>query len=135
MVSKVIQTIKHIVNVLQYGCIVSSSSDGTVKVWSQKGTEITTLHGHTQCANDAALLVKVSQSSIVDEGICLSVHLFFHLSVYPFACPAVCPSICLSSCLSIHLFVQLSVHPFVCVAVFLPPLLCLFKIFKMLPHL
>lgn len=88
MVSKVIQTIKHIVNVLQYGCIVSSSSDGTVKVWSQKGTEITTLHGHTQCANDAALLVKVSQSSIVDEGICLficfSVFLFeILLKCYP----------------------------------------------------
>lgn len=52
----------------QYGCIVSSSSDGSVKVWSQKGTEITTLHGHTQCANDAALLVSVSKETMVDEG-------------------------------------------------------------------
>ena len=64
---ELVNALKYVI-LFQYGCIVSSSSDGSVKVWSQKGTEITTLHGHTQCANDAALLVSVSKETMVDEG-------------------------------------------------------------------
>ena len=45
----------------QYGCIVSSSADGAVKVWSHRGVEITTLQGHSQKVNGCDLLVKVSQ--------------------------------------------------------------------------
>lgn len=51
--------------IFQYGCIVSSCSDGSVKVWSHKGTEITTLYGHTQRANSCDLLVRVSQGQEV----------------------------------------------------------------------
>ncbi|KAJ8317249.1 hypothetical protein KUTeg_005153 [Tegillarca granosa] len=50
-----------------YGCIVSSCSDGSVKVWSHKGTEITTLYGHTQRANSCDLFVRVSQGQEVKE--------------------------------------------------------------------
>ena len=44
---------------LQYGCIVSACYDGTVKVWSHKGTEITTLHGHGKGVNACDIYVKV----------------------------------------------------------------------------
>ena len=43
---------------LQFGCVVSGSSDGQLKVWSHRGTEITTLYGHTQCVNDCDVYVK-----------------------------------------------------------------------------
>jgi len=46
---------------LQYGCIVSSCVDGSVKVWSHRGIEITTLHGHSQRVNGCHLLVTLSQ--------------------------------------------------------------------------
>lgn len=44
---------------MQHGCVVSGCSDGSVKVWSHKGTEITTLQGHTQRVNGCHVLVKV----------------------------------------------------------------------------
>ncbi|KAK3095524.1 hypothetical protein FSP39_015646 [Pinctada imbricata] len=50
-----------------YGCIVSTCSDGSVKIWSHKGTEITTLYGHSQCANGCDLLVRVSKESEVEK--------------------------------------------------------------------
>lgn len=53
--------------VLQYGCIVSCSSDGAVKVWSQKGTEITTLYGHTQRVNGCDMIVKTSKDDTEEE--------------------------------------------------------------------
>ena len=46
---------------VQYGCIVSSCADGSLKVWSQRGVEITTLCGHSQKVNGCDLLIKVSQ--------------------------------------------------------------------------
>ncbi|XP_064629950.1 telomerase protein component 1-like [Lineus longissimus] len=42
-----------------YGCIVSACGDGAVRVWSHKGTEITTLHGHSQRVNSCDVCVKV----------------------------------------------------------------------------
>ncbi|PVD30085.1 hypothetical protein C0Q70_09346 [Pomacea canaliculata] len=44
----------------KFGCIVSGSSDGQVKVWSHRGTEITTLYGHTQRVNACDIFVKCS---------------------------------------------------------------------------
>lgn len=52
---------------LQYGCLASACSDGTVKVWSHKGTEITTLHGHKERVNACAMFVAATGS----EGWCL----------------------------------------------------------------
>ena len=43
--------------ILQAGCIVSASVDGTVKVWSHRGIEITTLHGNGQRVNACAVYV------------------------------------------------------------------------------
>ena len=42
----------------QYGCIVSGSSDGSLRVWSHKGTPITTLYGHTLRVNACDIFVK-----------------------------------------------------------------------------
>ena len=42
---------------------MSCSADGLVKVWSHKGTEITTLHRHTQPALTCDILVKTSTSN------------------------------------------------------------------------
>lgn len=42
----------------KYGCIVSGSSDGSLRVWSHKGTPITTLHGHTLRVNACDIFVK-----------------------------------------------------------------------------
>ena len=39
---------------------MSCSADGLVKIWSHKGTEITSLHKHTQPANACDILVKTS---------------------------------------------------------------------------
>ena len=47
---------------LQYGCVVSTCADGSVKMWSHRGVEITTLYGHTQRANGCDISVK-----LVDE--------------------------------------------------------------------
>ena len=43
------------VTVLSYseGCIISGATDGTVKVWTRKGIEVTTLNCHKQRVNDA----------------------------------------------------------------------------------
>ncbi|KAK3603040.1 hypothetical protein CHS0354_037788 [Potamilus streckersoni] len=43
-----------------HGCVVSTCSDGSVKVWSHKGMEITTLYGHTQRVNGCDMFVSVS---------------------------------------------------------------------------
>ncbi|XP_033757244.1 LOW QUALITY PROTEIN: telomerase protein component 1-like [Pecten maximus] len=54
----------------KYGCIVSSCNDGSVKVWSHKGTEITTLHSHQRAAHACDLYVRVAESdklNISDE--------------------------------------------------------------------
>jgi WD40 repeat protein len=51
----------------QYGCVVSCCSDGSVKVWSHKGTEITTLYGHTQRVNNCDMVVKVTKNT-EEEG-------------------------------------------------------------------
>lgn len=50
-----------------YGCVVSCSSDGLVKVWSQKGTEITTLYGHTQRVTGCDMIVSVRNEIPVQE--------------------------------------------------------------------
>lgn len=44
---------------LQHGCVVSGSMDGMVKVWSHRGSEITTLRNHTQCVNAVDMFVKL----------------------------------------------------------------------------
>ncbi|XP_050397784.2 telomerase protein component 1 [Patella vulgata] len=51
----------------QFGCIVSGCSDGSVKVWSHKGTEITTLHGHTQRVNGCSMYVKTTEEEVPQE--------------------------------------------------------------------
>lgn len=43
--------------VLSQGCVVSGAHDGSVKVWTQKGVEITTLHCHRQRVNACLLHV------------------------------------------------------------------------------
>ncbi|XP_012935535.1 telomerase protein component 1 [Aplysia californica] len=44
----------------KFGCIISGSTDGTVKVWSHKGVEITTLRGHDLRVNACDMFVKYS---------------------------------------------------------------------------
>jgi telomerase protein component 1 len=44
-----------------HGCIVSSSFDGSIKVWSHRGVEITTLQGHAQRAGGCDLHVKITK--------------------------------------------------------------------------
>jgi telomerase protein component 1 len=51
----------------QYGCIVSTSSDGTVKIWSHKGHEITTLKGHQNRVNGCDLFVKLKQKESISK--------------------------------------------------------------------
>ncbi|XP_013407026.1 telomerase protein component 1 isoform X1 [Lingula anatina] len=51
----------------KYGCIVSASSDGQMKVWSHKGTEITTLYGHKLRANACDIFVQVQEKDKVEE--------------------------------------------------------------------
>ncbi|KAL4232139.1 hypothetical protein ACF0H5_009714 [Mactra antiquata] len=46
------------------GCIVSTCADGSVKVWANKGVEITTLYGHTQRANGCDMLVKIRNEDL-----------------------------------------------------------------------
>lgn len=53
--------------VFQYGCVVSTCADGSVKMWSHKGVEITTLYGHTQRANGCDISVKLVDAE--PEGI------------------------------------------------------------------
>ena len=38
---------------------MSTCTDGSVKVWSHKGEEITTLYGHTQRVNGCDMSVKL----------------------------------------------------------------------------
>ncbi|XP_014669734.1 PREDICTED: telomerase protein component 1-like [Priapulus caudatus] len=47
------------INAVAYksGCVVSASHDGTVKVWSHKGVEMTTLYGHSERVNSCDLFV------------------------------------------------------------------------------
>jgi len=52
------------VYLLQYGCIVSTCADGSVKVWSHKGVLITTLYGHTQRANGCDIAVKLGDDEL-----------------------------------------------------------------------
>lgn len=47
----------------QYGCAVSTCCDGTVKVWSHKGYEITTLHGHQSRVNSCDMFVKLKEEA------------------------------------------------------------------------
>ncbi|XP_053406458.1 telomerase protein component 1-like [Mercenaria mercenaria] len=49
-----------------YGCVVSTCADGSVKMWSHKGVEITTLYGHTQRANGCDISVKLLDESLQD---------------------------------------------------------------------
>ena len=43
----------------KYGCAISTCTDGSAKVWSHKGHEITTLLGHQSRVNGCDLFVKV----------------------------------------------------------------------------
>ena len=51
----------------QYGCAVSTSSDGSVKIWSHKGHEITTLKGHQNRVNGCDLFVKLKQKESISK--------------------------------------------------------------------
>ncbi|XP_059178831.1 telomerase protein component 1-like [Physella acuta] len=52
----------------KYGCIVSGSSDGLVKVWSHKGVLITTLAGHSLRVNACDMFVKFNKEpDVADE--------------------------------------------------------------------
>jgi telomerase protein component 1 len=52
----------------QYGCAVSACSDGSVKVWSHKGPEITTLVGHQNRVNACDLWVKLKANNAVADS-------------------------------------------------------------------
>ena len=51
----------------QYGCVVSASSDGLIKVWSHKGFEIATLEGHQQRVNACDLHFKIIKKKELSE--------------------------------------------------------------------
>jgi telomerase protein component 1 len=53
----------------QYGCVVSTSSDGLIKVWSHKGFEIATLEGHQQRVNACDLHFKIIKKKELSEKI------------------------------------------------------------------
>jgi telomerase protein component 1 len=54
----------------QYGCAVSCAYDGSVKVWSHKGHEITTLTGHQKAVNACDVYVKLkSKNKLNKEAI------------------------------------------------------------------
>ncbi|XP_055874450.1 telomerase protein component 1-like isoform X1 [Biomphalaria glabrata] len=54
----------------KYGCIVSGSSDGQLKVWSHKGVSITTLFGHSLRVNACDMYVKIkSKDSDEEDGL------------------------------------------------------------------
>ncbi|XP_066270990.1 telomerase protein component 1-like [Branchiostoma lanceolatum] len=50
-----------------HGCVVSACYDGTVKVWSHKGDEITTLYGHNLRVNACDLRVTVEIEETPEE--------------------------------------------------------------------
>lgn len=54
----------YILYFVQNGCVVSTCSDGSVKTWSHRGVEITTLYGHTQRANGCDIAVKLVEDSL-----------------------------------------------------------------------
>ena len=47
----------------QYGCVVSTGQDGVCKLWSHRGHEITTLHGHRGPVNACDLWIKLKLNS------------------------------------------------------------------------
>ncbi|XP_074640264.1 telomerase protein component 1-like isoform X2 [Tubulanus polymorphus] len=51
----------------KHGCVVSGCFDGSVKIWSHKGTAITTLYGHTQRVNGCDMHVKLDQKPDVRD--------------------------------------------------------------------
>jgi len=51
----------------RYGCVVSTCVDGCVKVWSQKGHEITTLKGHQGKVNACDLYFKTKKKLTKSE--------------------------------------------------------------------
>ncbi|KAH9524948.1 hypothetical protein Btru_028330 [Bulinus truncatus] len=50
----------------KYGCIVSGSSDGNVRVWTHKGVSITTLVGHSLRVNACDMFVKCKSKAADD---------------------------------------------------------------------
>ena len=52
----------------QYGCAVSTSSDGQVKVWSHKGYEIASLLGHQKRVNACDLYFKIKSKKQIHEA-------------------------------------------------------------------
>lgn len=44
---------------------MTTSYDGTIKVWSHRGTEVTTLHGHKQRVNACDMVVRVTGDVVV----------------------------------------------------------------------
>ncbi|XP_019622302.1 PREDICTED: telomerase protein component 1-like [Branchiostoma belcheri] len=50
-----------------HGCVVSACYDGSVKVWSHKGDEITTLYGHDTRVNACDLRVTVEREETPQE--------------------------------------------------------------------
>lgn len=51
----------------QYGCAASVCFDGSVKIWSNKGNEITTLYGHQGRVNACDLFVKVKNTQEMES--------------------------------------------------------------------
>ena len=51
----------------QYGCAVSCDVDGSVKVWSHKGHEITTLIGHQKAVNACDVWVKLKSKNKLNK--------------------------------------------------------------------
>ena len=52
----------------QYGCAASVCFDGSVKIWSNKGIEMTTLNGHQGRVNACDLYFKIRGSEVESVG-------------------------------------------------------------------
>ncbi|RNA40619.1 telomerase component 1-like, partial [Brachionus plicatilis] len=53
----------------QYGCAVSTCFDGSVKIWSHKGHEISTLLGHQGKVNSCDLFFRVKQTEPINQEL------------------------------------------------------------------
>ena len=61
---------------------MSTCTDGSTKVWSHKGEEITTLYGHSQRVNGCDMSVKLSGQPEEDGELLL--YILFDLSKFFF---------------------------------------------------
>ena len=69
---------------LQFGCVVSSSADGRVKVWNQNGVEITSFQPHQSRINSCDLWAPGVNIEEMEQGKTFTFHNnFFFVYNYP----------------------------------------------------